>query len=77
MYNYASVLFTGVCNANCPSCIGKRKEFKDFKSNLSLYPLPGIDKFINELTWAKTEYISFSGILADPQQYEHEIKLIN
>jgi len=77
MYNYASILFTGVCNANCPSCIGKLPEFKKLKSNLLEFPLPGIEAFLNELTWAKTEYISFSGILADPQQYEHEIELIN
>jgi MoaA/NifB/PqqE/SkfB family radical SAM enzyme len=77
MYNYASILFTGVCNANCPSCIGKLPEFKNFKGNLSIYPLPGMEAFLKELIWAKTEYISFSGILADPQQYEHEIELIN
>lgn len=77
MYNYASILFTGACNANCPSCIGKRKEFEPYGDNLSTHPLPGIDAFLKELKWAGVGYISLSGIRADPQQYVCEKELVD
>jgi MoaA/NifB/PqqE/SkfB family radical SAM enzyme len=77
MYNYSSILFNGNCNANCPLCIGKRKEFKNIESNLDKFPLKGIDTFINKNKEQQIPYISFSGIFSDPQQYNYELDLIN
>jgi len=76
MYDYASVLLNGACNANCPDCIGKRTEFRGLPDNLNTFPLRGIEKFYGSVEDEGIRYISISGIFADPQQYQYEGRLI-
>ena len=45
MYDYASILFNGICNAKCPDCIGKYSEFRNIEENLMEYPLKGLEIF--------------------------------
>ena len=77
MYDYASVLFSGRCNARCPTCIGKLPEFTDVPENLSLKNLKGLEEFIGKCEGKNIRYVSLSGINADPQQYQFEQDLID
>jgi uncharacterized Fe-S cluster-containing radical SAM superfamily enzyme len=75
-YDYASVLFSGKCNAHCHECIGKYPEFLRTPQNLDSKQLKGLEKFIERVNTEEIKYISLSGVNSDPQQYKFEANLI-
>ena len=75
-YDYASILFHGGCNLACPKCIGRSSEFQGLEENLKVFPLKGLDEFLEIVNRFRIGYISFSGIFGDPQLYCYEAKLI-
>lgn len=76
MYDYASILFSGKCNARCSTCVGKLPEFADVSKNLNSRNLRGLDRFIEKSRDEGIRYISLSGVNVDPQQYKFEADLI-
>ncbi len=76
MYDYASILFGGKCNARCPTCIGNYPEFQGIPQNLDVLNLKGLEKFLERASDENIRYISLSGVNADPQQYQFEAELI-
>ena len=44
-FDFANIIFSGKCNAKCPYCIGQQLE-KKYDSNLDIYPLKGMDTFV-------------------------------
>ena len=75
-YDYASILFSGRCNARCPTCIGNLPEFLEMPQNLDSQQLRGLEKFLEKIADKDIRYISLSGVNADPQQYQFEAELI-
>jgi len=75
-YDYASILFSGRCNAKCPTCIGNYPEFLGTPQNLDSPQLKGLEEFIERVSAEDVRYISLSGVNADPQQYQFEADLI-
>jgi pyruvate-formate lyase-activating enzyme len=76
MIHFASILFSGPCNLQCPFCIGRKLGHLSLPDNLSMYPVPGLEDFLIELKREGVREISFSGTGTDPQLYRHEEKLI-
>ena len=77
MHDYASILFSGKCNAKCPTCIGNYPEFRGTPKNLDIQRLKGLEQFLEKVNTEDVRYISLSGVNADPQQYEFESDLIH
>jgi len=75
-YTFANILFSGVCNAKCPYCIGKQINSDFSQNNLDLFPLKNMDEFINQVNKYNIKQISFSGTNTDPQLYKYEKDLI-
>ena len=73
-YDFANVLFSGKCNAQCPYCIGDHLNTK-YVSNLNMYPLPGIEALISAVKEYKIPEIIFTGTTTDPLLYRHQIPL--
>ena len=48
-YDYASILFSGKCNARCPTCIGNYPEFKGTPQNLDVRQLRGLEGFLDKI----------------------------
>ncbi|OIQ59780.1 cyclic pyranopterin monophosphate synthase [Moorella thermoacetica] len=66
MYDMASVLFTGPCNADCVMCIGRGS---DWPGNLDKRELPGLTSFLENAQGI--ECCSVSGINTDPLLYPY------
>ena len=77
MYDYASILFSGKCNARCPTCIGNYPEFKGTPQNLDVRQLRGLEGFLDKIKEENIKYVSLSGVNADPQQYQFEADLVD
>ena len=73
-YDFANILFSGKCNAQCPYCIGSKLE-KQYPSNLDLYPLPGIEKLIALVKNYAIPEIICTGTTTDPLLYRNQIAL--
>jgi len=76
-YDYASILFSGKCNARCPTCIGNQPEYLGTPQNLNSRQLRGLEEFLEKVSSEDIRYISLSGVNADPQQYQFELELID
>ena len=76
MYDYANILFTGKCNLGCYECIGNDPSLRGLPSNLSEWPLKGIDDLIAKTNKYNISDLAFTGTNVDPQMYRHEIELI-
>jgi len=76
-YDYASILFSGKCNARCPTCIGNYPEYLGTPQNLGVQELKGLEAFLKKVSDEDVRYISLSGVNADPQQYQFELELID
>lgn len=76
-YDYASILFSGKCNARCPTCIGNYPEYLGTPQNLDAQELKGLEAFLRKVSDEDVRYISLSGVNADPQQYQFETELID
>ena len=73
---FANILFSGVCNAKCPYCIGKGIRQDRQVGNLAAWPLPGLERFIDCVRQCGITQISLTGTNTDPQLYRHEEALI-
>lgn len=76
-YTFANILFSGVCNAKCPYCIGKQIKTDFSQNNLDIFPLKNLDDFITKVNQNNIKQISFTGTNTDPQLYKHEKELIS
>jgi MoaA/NifB/PqqE/SkfB family radical SAM enzyme len=76
-YDYASVLFSGKCNARCSTCIGNHPEYLGTPQNLHSQQLRGLEEFLEKVSSENIRYISLSGVNADPQEYQFEMELID
>lgn len=76
MYDFANILFAGPCNRRCPWCIGKAVPPSANQDNLGLWPLRGIDAFIEAVNRHRVPQIVFTGTTSDPQLYRHEGRLL-
>ena len=74
-YQFANILLAGKCNLHCPHCIGRRAP-RAFPSNLSRFPLDGLDRFIAALNRHRMVQVSVTGLNTDPQLYQHEPALL-
>lgn len=70
MYDMASVLFAGPCNARCVMCVGRRS---NWPSNLNEKEMPGLASFLDKARGI--ECCSVSGINTDPLLYPYLDKL--
>lgn len=70
MYDMASVLFAGPCNARCVMCVGRGS---NWPGNLDKEELPGLALFLDKT--AGIECCSVSGINTDPLLYPYLDKL--
>ncbi|MBN2381959.1 radical SAM protein [bacterium] len=75
-YAFASILLSGSCNLRCPDCIGRSNGFDGLPSNVSEFPLRGLDRFIDLLTRHKINQISLTGTNTEPQLYRYEPELL-
>ncbi|MCB1159436.1 MAG: radical SAM protein [Leptospiraceae bacterium] len=71
---FANILFSGKCNLSCKYCIGQLR--KNPTSNLTTFPLPGLESFIRECHKLGVREISFSGTNTEPLLYVYLDKLI-
>ncbi len=70
-YDFANILFSGKCNAQCPYCIGTILE-KKYPSNLDTYPLPGISSLVDRVRKYAIPEIIHTGTTTDPLLYRHQ-----
>ena len=76
-YDFANILFSGQCNLRCPHCIGHTQVLQHMPDNLKIFPLKGLDMFIDELNQTGVTQISLTGTNTDPQLYAYEPDLID
>jgi MoaA/NifB/PqqE/SkfB family radical SAM enzyme len=76
MPDFANILFAGPCNRTCPFCIGKLMPDRVNVDNLDVFPLRGLDGFVEEVNGQRIEQIVMTGTVTDPQLYRHEERLL-
>lgn len=76
-YDFANILLSGPCNLRCVGCIGRAMGPGFEESNLGLFPLRNLDRFITMLDEHGIRRVSLTGINTDPQLYDHEEELID
>ena len=74
--DFANILFAGPCNRACPWCIGKALPARVNRSNLELFPLPGLEHLVRQMRAHQIERVVFTGTVSDPQLYRHQRRLI-
>jgi len=77
MPDFANILFAGPCNRACPFCIGKLMPDRVNVDNLDLFPLRGLDAFVEGVNRLRIEQIVMTGTITDPQLYRHEERLLD
>lgn len=77
MYDFANILFSGVCNARCPFCIGRQIDPRLIPPNLDRYPPRGLDRLIELVHLHGIRQVVLSGANTDPQAYRHEARLLD
>jgi MoaA/NifB/PqqE/SkfB family radical SAM enzyme len=73
-YRFANILFSGPCNLRCPYCIGEQVPKRP--ANLDVFPLRGLDRFVDALRRADTRQVSLTGTDTDPLLYRHPEALV-
>lgn len=76
-YDFANILFGGACNRFCPWCIGKKLPSNVTTSNLGMFPLTNLDRYINAVNTHRIKQVVFTGTTTDPQLYKHEMPLLD
>ena len=76
MYDFANILFSGPCNANCWFCIGRQLDPTLSPDNLDSYPPRNLDAFLTLIKEHRIQQVVFSGTNTDPQCYRHEARLL-
>ena len=75
-FDFANILFAGPCNARCPYCIGRQIDPGLSVNNLDVFPLAGLDMWIDRVRQYGIREVVFSGTTTDPQLYRHEARLL-
>ncbi len=76
MFDFANILFAGPCNRACPFCIGRRMPERVNVSNLDVFPLHGLDAFVEAVIRHRIPQVVFTGTTTDPQLYRYEPRLL-
>lgn len=76
MYDFASLLFSGPCNARCPLCIGRQLDPRLSVANLDLYPPCSLDAWIEQIRRQGIRQVTVSGTNTDPLLYRHAPRLL-
>jgi len=76
MYDFANILFAGPCNRSCPFCIGKELPDRLNEQNLDVFPLRGLQAFVETVNRHGICQIVFTGTTSDPQLYRYEGELL-
>ena len=76
-YSFANILLSGPCNLACPACIGKRLGASALPSNLDMFPLVGLDRFLELQRTHHVRELSLTATNTEPQLYRHESRLIS
>lgn len=75
-YDFANILLSGRCNLNCPCCIGHSLKQQSMPDNLNLFPLKGLDDFIDAIRHHGVTQVSLTGTNTEPQLYRFEVELL-
>ncbi|GAK55911.1 molybdenum cofactor biosynthesis protein A [Candidatus Vecturithrix granuli] len=75
-YTFANILFSGRCNLRCSYCIGHNQALQTMPENLHIFPLKGLDRFVEQLREHGITQISLTGTNTDPQLYAYEPELL-
>ena len=73
---FANILLSGPCNLRCPDCIGSQTGKNHAPSTLHLFPLPGLNTFMENLLERRINQISLTGIDTEPMLYPHQERLL-
>lgn len=76
-YDFANILFAGPCNRRCPFCIGEQLPDHVNIDNRDVWPLRGIDAFVEAVNAARIPNVVFTGTVTDPHLYRHEGRLLD
>ncbi len=76
MYDFANLLFSGPCNARCPTCIGRQLDPRLNTNNLDEFPPRNLDRFTALIREHGIREVVFTGTTTDPQLYRHEARLL-
>lgn len=72
---FANIHLSGPCNRACYFCIGQHMMALDSLNNLDTWPLPNIDKFVDQCLEHNVNEINVTGTNTDPLLYQHTDKL--
>lgn len=72
---FGNIHLSGPCNRSCYFCIGQHMMALDSINNLKLWPLVGLDSFINKCIQRNVTEIYLTGTNTDPLLFEHTKKL--
>ena len=75
-YDFANILFSGNCNAQCPYCIGQKLE-QSYPGNLDTFPLTNFDTFLELIKEHQIPEVIFTGTTTDPLLYRHQERLLD
>ena len=76
MYDFANLLFSGVCSARCTFCIGQQIDPGIQTSNLNTYPPRNLEAFLKLIRQYGIRQLVLTGSNTDPQLYRYEGPLL-
>lgn len=74
---FGNIHLSGPCNRSCYFCIGQHMMALDSLNVLDQWPLPNVDKFVDECYEKGISEINLTGSNTDPMLYKHIDKLYN
>jgi len=77
MYDFANILFSGPCNQRCPYCVGHEVRTELRRNNLTAFPIPGIDRFIDLVNTYTIPNVILTGTDSDPLLYKYDRELVH
>lgn len=72
---FGNIHLSGPCNRSCYFCIGQHMMALDSYNMLDEWPLPGLDKFVEECKAKNINEVNITGSNTDPLLYKHLPKL--
>jgi MoaA/NifB/PqqE/SkfB family radical SAM enzyme len=75
-YDFANLLFAGLCNARCPFCISNQLDAELLQDNLQVFPPRNLERFLELIARNKLRQVVLTGSNTDPQLYRHEARLL-
>jgi hypothetical protein len=74
---FGNIHLSGPCNRACYFCIGQHMMALDAENVLDTWPLPNIDKFLQDCYLRNVGDIFVTGTNTDPMLYRHTEQLVN